>query len=243
MNILRFELNTIDSTQNWAKENAPQFSRDNFVIITANTQTAGRGRQKKIWYSPPNCNIYMTFSFCLKKRHDLCSITLMLAVITAKWFKTIGLEPQIKWPNDILIHNQKIAGILAETTSEKDFIRIFLGIGININMSEEDCKKIDQPTTSLRCLSHKDWDINEIITLLSQNVRKELKAFESNGFAGFVNDFEPLCMHTNKTLTIDDGHKHWTGVYKKINSDGSLLVELTDGSTKSFASATIINQE
>ena len=98
----------IDSTNTWAKQHTDQWASKGVTLITASEQTAGRGRFKRRWESPPDVNIYATFCFWFDlHRTDLGHIPQILALASAQTLEMLGFFPKIKWPNDVLLGGKK----------------------------------------------------------------------------------------------------------------------------------------
>jgi BirA family biotin operon repressor/biotin-[acetyl-CoA-carboxylase] ligase len=168
--IIHHHFKVLDSTNDWAKQGMDQWDREGITLITAEEQTAGRGRFGKKWLSPPGQNLYATFIFFLEESQvELSQLVQLLAHSTTKMLKDCGFESTIKWPNDILVNSKKIAGILCEivTVPDSETRGIILGIGLNVNMPVESLSLIDQPATSLLAESGKTWDIATIVESLS----------------------------------------------------------------------------
>lgn len=131
--ILRFE--TIDSTNTEALNQAKR-GADEGVCVVALQQTAGRGRQGRVWVSEKDAGIY--FSIILRPKIEnkyLPLLTLMAAVAVFETLKDIGVNPDIKWANDIHINGKKICGILAEMSETPKGLAVVVGIGINLKSS------------------------------------------------------------------------------------------------------------
>src|SRR4030067_1687584 len=129
---------TLDSTNSKAYQLALDGAEEGEVGISE-SQEKGRGRLGRQWFSPPFLNLYL--SVILRPKippHQASLITLMAAVATADAIqKFSGLPPLIKWPNDILLRDRKVAGLLNEIRSETDRIHfVILGIGVNLNTAE-----------------------------------------------------------------------------------------------------------
>ncbi|MGZ3568369.1 MAG: biotin--[acetyl-CoA-carboxylase] ligase, partial [Thermodesulfobacteriota bacterium] len=143
----------LDSTNSKAYELALSGAEEGEVII-AESQEKGKGRLGRQWFSPPFLNVYV--SLILRPKippHQASLVTLMAAVATADAIRNFsGLIPLIKWPNDILVGDRKVAGLLNEIHSEVDQIHfVILGIGINLNVDEEMfSKEIRKVATSLK---------------------------------------------------------------------------------------------
>lgn len=130
INILRFD--TIGSTNTEAANQARQGADEGLCVI-ARQQTAGRGRHGRTWVSPPDSGLY--FSIVLRPKlapKELSLITLMTGVAVYDTLKELGLKPDIKWVNDILVNEKKICGILAEAVETPAGNAVIVGIGINI---------------------------------------------------------------------------------------------------------------
>ena len=136
--ILTFE--TIDSTNTEALKQARNGAEEGLCIV-AREQTAGRGRHGRVWASEKDAGLY--FSIVLRPRLEpryVSLITLMSGIGVFDTLKELGLSPDIKWVNDVLVDERKISGILAETTETDDGQAVIVGIGINIlrsNISQE----------------------------------------------------------------------------------------------------------
>ena len=140
--MIEIHLDTIDSTNTYAKRECHRFAPDQITCITAEMQTAGRGRFQRKWLSPKGVNLYTTFYFRLPPQTlHLTSLAQVMAFTLASLLIEEKLHPKIKWPNDLMLNGKKIGGILCETTFHPDFIDIFLGVGLNVNMEKENLLK------------------------------------------------------------------------------------------------------
>src|SRR5574344_349972 len=166
MNIIYFE--NIDSTNTYVKTNIDVL--EDKTIVSANSQTQGHGRFERTWVDLGQDNIFMTF--CLKPSGKIeiiyANLTQFLSVCLCKEIETFGLKPQIKWPNDVLINNKKVCGILAESVIKRGMLKgIALGIGINIMASKVDVEAIDRPVSALN-LEGVNLNKNDLIKSLSK---------------------------------------------------------------------------
>lgn len=128
--ILRFD--TIDSTNNEAANQARLGSGEGLCVV-ARHQTAGRGRQGRVWASEKDAGLY--FSMVLRPRlaaRFLPLVTLTAGIAVYDTLEAYGIKPDIKWVNDIMVRERKISGILAETVETPDGMAVIVGIGINI---------------------------------------------------------------------------------------------------------------
>jgi BirA family transcriptional regulator, biotin operon repressor / biotin---[acetyl-CoA-carboxylase] ligase len=243
MNIKRIHFETIDSTNTWAKQHASEFGRTDLTVITASEQSAGRGRFKRKWESPSSLNVYATFCFFIENyREDLKNIAQVLAISTCAVIQKMGFNPALKWPNDIMLSNKKIAGILCETTLLADQLCIALGIGLNVNMPLEMLQKIDKPATSLFAEDRIKRDLEEVIICLQNEFAKDLKRFIISGFQDFLQIYKSKLTHSlGDLIHFQDNHSRCLGIFKKVNDDGSLNLELESGEIKTFHAGEILN--
>ncbi len=229
-NIYYIHFDTIDSTNTWTKKNAATLDAHQLTCVTALEQTAGRGRFFHKWVSPRGQNIYATLYFCLPRACPyIINLGQILSLSSIAVLKRKGFSPQIKWPNDILLNGKKVAGILCETVFFEDRIGAILGIGINVNMSQELLETIDQPATSLAQLSGQTWTLEQILEPVLKQFLKDLDTLLAKGFEPFRTGYEKLLAYKGKTIACNDGLKMITGVCHSINPDGRLNLVLPDG--------------
>lgn len=135
MNFTILEFDSIDSTNTEGLKQA-QEGADEGLCIVARRQTAGRGRHGRTWASPPDAGLYASIVLRPKLEQRYMSlITLMTGVAVHAALSDLGVEPDIKWVNDVLAGGKKISGILAEATETKLGLAVVVGIGINLKSS------------------------------------------------------------------------------------------------------------
>lgn len=238
MKLDSFHFDTIDSTNTWAKENYSKFDRDRITLITADQQTAGRGRYKRSWISPEKQNIYATFTFFMDlMRPDISNIPQILALSVQETLLGWGFSCQIKWPNDILLNKKKLGGILCETISDSLSVVVVLGLGLNINMPLDLLKTIDQPATSLLAETGGTYPLQHILTSLVRNFSKNLEQFLTEGFSPFVHRFRQMIIHQENDL-LKIGNQ--TGRFMAIANDGALIIKMDHGENQKIYSGEIL---
>lgn len=214
----------LKSTNLYAKEHMDSLS--DMTFIYCNQQSEGRGRLDRVWISQNPANLYLTI--VLKPQSDnfpYINLTQYLCVIVCKVLKKYGVEPQIKWPNDILINGKKIAGILAQTSTSGGKIRgVALGLGINLNSSSEEVGCIDKPATSLNLEIGKVVDRDEFLNKLTCAFEADYKEFESKGFSFIEHDYLNMACFINKQITLNTTSESLVGVAKTLTKDGALLL-------------------
>ncbi|MCL2737744.1 MAG: biotin--[acetyl-CoA-carboxylase] ligase [Alphaproteobacteria bacterium] len=125
MNYKLYSFEEIPSTQEYAHELIASGTATDRAVIIAGAQSAGRGRYRRTWISKPG-NLYASFIYKIEKREPRLSYAVAVAI--AETMISFGIDPKIKWPNDILIDGKKVSGTLIEYS--KDFV--IVGIGVNI---------------------------------------------------------------------------------------------------------------
>lgn len=224
----------IDSTNNWAKANYEKFDPADITLVSADYQTAGRGRFDRIWVSPPKENIYATFTiFIENKQKNLGNIPQILALSCLSALQTFGFDLKIKWPNDLLLDGKKIGGILTETISCKDQIVVFLGIGVNINMPPETLQKIDRPAASLFSVSGKLFSVNEVLHQLVKFFLRDFEIYLIEDFQAFFPAYQNHLIHPpHSKIRFHDNQRIWEGEFLHISPKGSLWIRLPSGEIK-----------
>src|SRR5262249_1119547 len=134
-----------------AQTDAPEFT-----CVVAAAQTAGRGRRARTWVSPPGEGLYLSVLLCPAATENLSLLSLLAAVAvteTLAQYKVAGLD--IKWPNDVLIAERKICGILVEgASSGANQSRIVVGIGVNLNQQDFPPELAESATSLALHLGH-----------------------------------------------------------------------------------------
>jgi BirA family transcriptional regulator, biotin operon repressor / biotin---[acetyl-CoA-carboxylase] ligase len=165
----------IESTQRELAADAPEGA-----VAVAEEQTAGRGRLGRPWYAPPGSSLLVSIS--LRPRVDsarLPELSLVAGLAAARAIAdTTGLEPEVRFPNDLLIGGRKVAGILAEARDE----RVVLGIGINVNIAEDGLPEgVDTPPTSLLIETGKLVNRAELLISLLERLEAGYDAWVQSG--------------------------------------------------------------
>ncbi|MDO8953854.1 MAG: bifunctional biotin--[acetyl-CoA-carboxylase] ligase/biotin operon repressor BirA [Gammaproteobacteria bacterium] len=229
---------TMPSTQDYIKQNLkdPVGNR----LCLAEQQTMGRGRLGRSWFSDFGRNICLTYLWQTEKDlSQLGGLSLVVGLSLVEAIKASGIDIplKVKWPNDIICHDKKMAGILIELTTEAySNSQVMIGIGLNVNAVDTEDKSITQAWTSLRKETHKALDRNEIVLKLMPILYNFLNQFEQQGLESFM----PLWQHYDylqgKTISLITGNTELNGKVLGINGQGLLSLQLPDGKQKSFAS-------
>lgn len=236
-NIIKF--GTIDSTNDYAKEIGANAKEG--TVIVAKEQTKGRGRLGRIWESPKDKGLY--FSIILKPNNlqHIQNLTLISSLAIYRALKELNIVVQIKWPNDIVKDNKKIAGILTEIKFNGETIDyIVVGIGININSTMEKIPEyLQHKATSLNLISNDEVDESKLLYLILEEFATLYEDYKLNGLTKeMIEVIKENSSILNKEIQITKGNSTRTGMPVDINSKGELVVKF-DEVTESLNSGEI----
>lgn len=218
-------LDTVDSTNEWIKRNFSSFPENEITCVTALEQTGGKGRFAKKWISPKEENLYASLYFTVENDFPyLQNMGQVLAISCAKILHALSVPAKIKWPNDILVHQKKISGILVETLPFKEKKGVIVGIGLNVNMTKETLDSISPPATSLKEETKKTWDVHKVLLLLLEIFVQDLQELRENGFADFAVFYTEHLSMKEELISVTYGGKVIHGICKKISPQGKLLL-------------------
>lgn len=244
MEVNHIELESIDSTQSFARKKVSSFDPKALTVISALEQTRGRGRLDRTWISPKGEALAITYAFRLPhSEHSSNTITLVLALSIAEVLQKLGVRSQIKWPNDIYINEKKVGGILAEVETEKADKQVYLGFGLNVNIPPEKIANYPFSSTSLLFETHRTWAMDTLSQSIKTTFIRDLSLFIKEGFKPFQQAFEELSFFHGKTVRLDIGSEVIRGKYVRVDPDGGLVLELEKGEKKPFLSGEVIDWE
>mgnify|MGYP004515977317 FL=1 len=226
MNIIH--LDEVNSTNLYAKQNLEILS--DRTIVIADKQTNGRGRFDRTWIDLGEGNLFMTI--ILKPSSSFnevyANLTQYLSVVLAKILEEYGLSPKIKWPNDVMVNDAKISGILSETVMQgSNFKGIVLGIGVNLNADKGDLKQIkERVATALNIELNREYIDKKLFTeKLLNEFFKNYEEFLKLGFSMIKKEYVQKCNFLNKEISVQVFNKKKSGIAKRINDNGELVLE------------------
>ena len=243
LNIYHFR--SIDSTNNWLKDQANTLDPDKTTICTADHQSAGRGRNTgKKWYSPFGASLYYSIArFYSMPLAELVQIGMATGVVCCQTLEQLGLTgTQLKWPNDIYIDGKKVGGILSESLQQDSgLVQLIVGIGINISMPQDATSIIDQDFTDLQ--SHTNINKSDFVALLTANLNHMLTSWHANSWDTYLHQWRQHDYLHGKNLELIDNknNKNETiaAIAEGIDAAGRLLCRLPDGSIKTVLSGEV----
>ena len=191
---------------------------------------------------PPCQNIYATFCFFLpQSRPDLGNVSQILAISTAKALEQIPCSVKLKWPNDLLLSDKKVGGVLGESLIIEDKICMIVGLGLNVNMPLEQLTQINIPATSLMTELGRTFPIDSVLEFIKDHFNRNLTTFISEGFKSFLPQLKKLLDHSiNQKVRFHDHEEILEGIVHSLNDDGSLNLLLPSLQIKKFVSGEIL---
>jgi BirA family biotin operon repressor/biotin-[acetyl-CoA-carboxylase] ligase len=231
MKIIYFPHECIDSTNTWAKQNCHLFPKEALCVVWAKEQTHGRGRHGRSWISPHNENCYASFVFATKKQ-PFFLFSQCMAVVLQELLIQYHVKPLIKWPNDILIEDKKIAGILVETAQSPFLV---VGVGLNINMSQENLLKIPQKATSLFVETGKRHDPFCLIERIAASFSEKMQKLEKTA-AVWQAQVQWMVGQKRQVITPQQLQE---GIIERIELDGTLHLRTDSATTIPISSGEI----
>lgn len=235
-------LETVDSTNRIAMEMGDKGALHGTVVI-ADSQTKGRGRLGRTWFSPPGSNIYM--SIILRPVLDLKNVpvlTIMASVASANALRDVtGLPVGIKWPNDLLVSDKKLGGILSETRSVNERI-IFsvIGIGINVNSGPEDLPPdLRAIATSIKKETGREESRQNLIANILNEMDYRFKSLSKDGKEKLLAEWRRLSLTLEKPVKAVVGKDTFFGIAEEIDDKGMLLLRLPSGALKKISAGDI----
>ena len=221
----RVYLDTVDSTNKWAKEHISELE-DKTVVYTYN-QTAGRGRLNRTWNNIGTDNIYASVILKPSNRMEevYSNLTQYLCVVLAETFEEYGVMPKIKWPNDIQINGKKISGILAEGVNDGEKLKgLILGVGVNLNSSKEILDQINQPATSLNIEIGEEIDKEDFLKKLTDKFCLLYDKFIEEGFLLIKECYIKRASFLGKNVSVKVFDKIVEGKAVEITDNGALKI-------------------
>lgn len=226
-------LSTTPSTQEDARRLAEEGAPEGTVVL-AEEQTGGRGRMGKSFFSPYGKGVWMSIILRPSQPlHLVQQLTLLCGVAVQRGIRnTTGLAAGIKWPNDLLINDKKICGILLESKAEDDRVSYCIaGLGISANISKESYPEELQPiATSLKEESGRAVDRNDLILSVLHELEELYKIYNRDGFQPIASLWEASSITLNREVSVQSPAGVTTGKAVGLHPSGALLIEKSDGS-------------
>jgi BirA family transcriptional regulator, biotin operon repressor / biotin---[acetyl-CoA-carboxylase] ligase len=234
-----------DSTNNYIKTNYKTLKEKIPVLVTSSLQTAGRGRWQRNWISPSGQGLYSSFGFQPGDKQNLNLLPLVAGISVIETLNKItGFQWELKWPNDVLYKNKKVAGILIENIIMADDIFCIIGIGINLNQTAADFPgELQDKATSLNIVTGFKANAGEINPLLAHSLFQWLEKIKTNNPSEIIQTANRLSgALKGKKISFHhpEDNKMISGIFNGINDDGGMILENAEGRTAIHYSGEIV---
>lgn len=228
-----FAYDSISSTNEYAKKMLA--TQPAPLAILAEHQTLGRGRRGRKWNSPYAQNLYLSYAWPVTRgmaQIDGLSLVAGLAVVRAVE-QVVGTTAQLKWPNDVLINNAKVAGILLELVGDPaDLCSVVIGIGVNLNMTSTN-QVIDQEWTSLALETGKQVDRTQFAQSVLASLDVYLEKQKNYGFSSLKNEWLSVHGWQGCEVVLSVGNELVQGRITGLGDKGEICL-LVDGQERLF---------
>ncbi len=199
------------------------------TICFTETQTHGRGRRGQQWISNSDDICFSILWNTTIQLEQLAGVSLVVALALVKALQTTypDLEFFVKWPNDIYQSENKISGILIESTKNKAATAVIIGIGLNLKNDKEK-QKLKNAYTCLNDITDSEPDCNELIATIINRIQQDLHQFEEEGLSSFIEQWRKYDISVDKNITVSTNQKEIHGLNRGINENGELVLALND---------------
>lgn len=203
------------------------------LAITAEQQSAGRGRRGRTWVSPFARNIYLSLTWQYSQgAAALEGMSLAVGVAVVRALEKLGLVgASLKWPNDVLYQRRKLGGVLLEMVGDASGVcQVVVGVGLNVAMPAAQAEAIDQAWADLAELSGgSPPGRSQVLAALLNELLPLLAGFETEGFAPWREAWMALDAYADQPVIIEAGERRTAGIARGVDARGALQLETSVG--------------
>ncbi|MFV5701174.1 biotin--[acetyl-CoA-carboxylase] ligase [Flavobacterium sp. XS2P12] len=229
------KLDAIDSTNEFLKGLSNKQEQENFTVVTAESQTKGKGQMGAIWTSEPSKNLIM--SVLVKDfLSDICQIYNLNIVVSLAVIEVLETHKipdlSIKWPNDIMSYNKKIGGILIENSIKSDGTIISI-VGLGLNVNQTDFETLPK-ASSLAAICNKLFDKEELLFSIMDKIESNIELWGQNAEMLWSDYTNKLFKKSVPMPFSDQNNQNFMGIIQGVSPVGKLQVLLEDDSVSEF---------
>ena len=220
---------SLESTNSFLKNNQGDYP--DFTVIFTENQTKGRGRFDRTWQAAAGKGLTFSIKIPVKgiPRNNWCNLSQVMALSVCLFLEYMGISSCIRWPNDIIIKQAKICGILGELIQSEDGYHLILGTGLNINESRQDFSGLDRLATSLFIETGKELTPLSILEGLLSKFSAVFTQFASSGFEAIVPSISKRLFIPDSPVKVLCGEKEMTGMITGLTKHGAILLKTESG--------------
>jgi BirA family biotin operon repressor/biotin-[acetyl-CoA-carboxylase] ligase len=195
--------------------------------LIAESQTAGRGRRGRAWLSKPGAGLYLTVTRTFSLEPDaLQGLSLVVGLAVQRALISLGAsEIKLKWPNDIIHKGSKLGGILLELRQVHNLSHVAMGIGINIDLKEQEALSLDRPAVDLTRIIGSGIDKETLFVALLNQLSDDIDRFIVHGFGSFIVRWNEADYYLGKRVTVLQGQEHFRGISCGVDATGALMLK------------------
>jgi BirA family biotin operon repressor/biotin-[acetyl-CoA-carboxylase] ligase len=205
-------------------------------VCLAESQTAGRGRRGRVWVSPFAQNLYCSIGWGFEGGvAAIEGLSLVVGLSIVRALQQCGVSGlQLKWPNDVLYQNRKLAGVLVEVTGDPaGYCQVIIGVGINVAMGDDQAVAIDQPWVDLRDIGRQlqiaEVGRNKLAAVLIDELALVLDGYDRTGFAAYCAEWQSFNAHDGQQIELRNGNSTHSGICIGVSEVGALRVKTALG--------------
>lgn len=210
----------LPSTNDFLKEN--WYRLPHGTVVVAESQTSGRGRYNRYWYSPEG-GLWFSILFKPRKQIKPTFFTKICCVAIVKALSLLEIDTKIKWPNDIYYKGKKLAGILSESVFEESTLKVVV-VGIGLNVNNDIPKELKDKATSLHEISNKNFDLKTILKIILKYINQLLRRYLNKPEALTRVWKGLLIQKEGQQITFKLGDDIKTGKILKIEDEKMILI-------------------
>lgn len=223
----------LDSTNNFARDMAEK-GEPHLTLIVAEKQYSGRGRLNREWFSPPGglwLSLLLKPAVPVKSAHHFTFITGVAVAHAIN--KVTSLKISLKWPNDLLLNEKKLGGILTEAKTDREKLKyLILGMGINVNIEHELFpEELKEEATSLFIETTQIVERAELLGVFIEEWQKEETRYLNKGFEAILKDWRQFASILGQKIRVETSKEVLEGIVTDISPSGGLMLKTTTEKT------------
>ena len=230
-------LERTESTMDIAKKMLKEGAIEGTTIFVEE-QTQGRGRSGKEWYCKSGKGLLLTVVLrpVIQPENSYLLMVITAVAIVQTIRDMFQLPVDIDWPNDLVINNKKLGGIIVETQDHTEQLRDYIvGIGINVNSKKHEFPEhIGQPATTLAIEKETFIDRTNFAKALLQNLDSWYLILKDERYEYIVEKWQEFCVNIGRRVNVRNANKEYTGIFLGISNIGELKLLLDNGREKKF---------
>jgi len=198
------------------------------AVLATRDQTAGRGRQQRIWQSAPGRNLTFSFHWPDTPPQRMVSLPMAVALGVVDLLGELGMAGAAKWPNDVLVDGRKICGLLAETATDDEGrpAGVVVGVGLNVNMTADEAAAIDRPATSIHIATGTTHSVDDVLARLLPLLTARLGQWRVRGFPSIRSDWQAAAVWLDRAVELQSDSGPLAGILRGYGESGELLLEV-----------------